>query len=394
MATYSPELLYKKINDVQETFGALSQTSQFMVSLNLGRSNINQRGIAELNRYLTGCGLFNQSSSTAETYDFLCSQASLPGSTFDMSEESGSRQGVLERFPIRRIYSDFDLTFYVDREYNTIRLFEEWLNWIDPLSRGSDTYQGDEDGQEGFEEKNSFFRFRYPNQYKTKISIIKFERGFWRNPNTDKDTDDLQQQPILKYDFIEAFPMNIAAIPFSYDGSTLTQVTVNFSYSRYTVSKQNPRSSNNGTTSPNLSLDNERIASASASNTTTVATPVGYVNGQPYYGPFHEHTRADGTVVRMVGSQHVDTPHAVIYGSYAESLTQTVATPDASPATSPEPSPSPAASPNPSPSPAPSPSPSPAPSPSPSPAPSPSPSPAPSPSPSPAPSPSPSPGGY
>ena len=237
MATYSPELLYKKMNDVQETFGALSQTSQFMVSLNLGRSST----AGTLQRWLTDCGLFKQSKSTEETYDFLCSQASLPGSTFDMAEISGDRQGVLERFPIRRIYSDFDLTFYVDKEYNTIRLFEEWLNWIDPLNSGSNTYGGDDDGQEGFDESNSFFRMRYPRSYKTNIDIIKFERGFWKNPNEDNKESSLQEQPILKYKFIDAFPMNIAAIPFSYDGSTLTQVTVNFSYSRYTVSKQNPR---------------------------------------------------------------------------------------------------------------------------------------------------------
>lgn len=234
-------MLYKRMNDVQDTFGALSQTSQFMVSLNLGRSAIRQSGIGELNRYLTDCGLFRQSKSTEETYDFLCSEASLPGSSFDMSEESGSRQGIIERFPIRRIYADFDLSFYVDREYNTIRLFEEWLNWVDPLSRGSDQYFGDEDGQEGFNESNSFFRFRYPNQYKTRISILKFERGFWRNPNKDNKEKKLLEQPLLKYDFIDAFPMNIAAIPFSYDGSTLTKVTVNFSYSRYTVCKQNPK---------------------------------------------------------------------------------------------------------------------------------------------------------
>lgn len=245
MATYSPEILYKKINDVQETFGGLSQTSQFMVSLNLGRSSIRQSGIGPLNRYLTRCGLFKQSKSTEETYDFLCSDASLPGSSFDMAEEAGSRQGILERFPMRRIYADFDLTFYVDKEYNTIRIFEEWLNWIDPLSRGSTTYDGDEEGQAGFDESNSFFRMRYPNQYKTKVSIVKFERGFWRNPNEVIEPDQLekklQEQPILVYDFIDAFPMNISAIPFSYDGSSITQVTVNFNYARYTVSKQIPR---------------------------------------------------------------------------------------------------------------------------------------------------------
>ncbi len=140
-----------------------------------------------------------------------------------------------------RIYADFDLTFYVDKEYNTIRIFEEWLNWIDPLFDGTSVYTGDDDGQEGYDESNSFFRMKYPRSYKTNIDIIKFERGFWKNPNKDNKESKLQEQPILKYKFIDAFPINVSAIPFSYDGSALTQVTVNFSYSRYTVSKQNPR---------------------------------------------------------------------------------------------------------------------------------------------------------
>ena len=47
---------------------------------------------------------------------------------------------------------------------------------------------------------------------------------------------------------------------------------------------------------------------------------VGYVNGAPYYGPFHKHVRADGTVVKMVGRNHVSTPHSVIYETREESL--------------------------------------------------------------------------
>ena len=196
MATYTPDRLYRKINDVQEIFGGLSQTSQFMVSLNLGR---NFRG--ELDSHLFRCGLFDESLSTSQSYDFLCSDATLPGSTFDMTEISGDRQGVIERFPVRRIYTDFDLTFYVDDEYNTIRLFEEWMNWIDPLNSGLSQYEGSTRGQEGLEERNNFYRFRYPNTYKKDITILKFERGFKERPN--KIDDDLLRQPILKYTFID-----------------------------------------------------------------------------------------------------------------------------------------------------------------------------------------------
>ncbi len=43
---------------------------------------------------------------------------------------------------------------------------------------------------------------------------------------------------------------------------------------------------------------------------------VGYVNGEPYYGPFHVHpTRG----VKMVGVAHTTAPHAIIYDTPAES---------------------------------------------------------------------------
>ena len=47
---------------------------------------------------------------------------------------------------------------------------------------------------------------------------------------------------------------------------------------------------------------------------------VGYVKGQPYYGPFHSHTREDGSVVKMVGIAHTTTPHDVIFDTVKESL--------------------------------------------------------------------------
>ena len=44
---------------------------------------------------------------------------------------------------------------------------------------------------------------------------------------------------------------------------------------------------------------------------------VGYVNGEPYYGPFHLHP---STGRKMVGSKHRSTPHQYIYDTQAESL--------------------------------------------------------------------------
>ena len=245
--TYRVDPLYVKMTtprdmggsslpSVQEMFGNLSLTSQFKVSMFLGGATGEQDN--KLLKYLSDCGITNNASKTF-TYDFMCAEAVLPGATFDVGEESGSRQGIIERFPNRRVYSDFNLTFYVDNQYNIIRLFEEWMNFINPIyttSNGSSVIQpASPRGQGGFEDSNNYFRFRYPDTYKRIISITKFERDFLVNPNDPNSPT--KNQNLLTYQFIDAFPTNITALPLSYEGSTITKTTINFSYTRYTTLK-------------------------------------------------------------------------------------------------------------------------------------------------------------
>ena len=45
---------------------------------------------------------------------------------------------------------------------------------------------------------------------------------------------------------------------------------------------------------------------------------VGYVNGQPYYGPYHIHPTKG---VKMVGIAHTSTPHEIIYDTPEQSFT-------------------------------------------------------------------------
>jgi len=239
----SAELYYAKMSQVSAIIGKLSQTSQFMVNLNLAA---NGQGV---NQHLTNSGLLTNPKS----YDFLCSDVTLPGSSFDMSEESGSRQGMIERFATRRIYTDFDLTFYVDDNYNSLRLLEEWMNYIDPIHSSAGAYQGSGNGQTGFNGSNNFYRMKYPNEYKKDISVVKFERNFLANPSISDSG--FRPQSLVKYTFIDAFPMNIVAIPFSYESSTITKVTASFNYTRYIVEKTGfdvPKTTSSGapTTNP------------------------------------------------------------------------------------------------------------------------------------------------
>ena len=147
------------------------------------------------------------------------------------------RQGMTERFASRRIYNEFDLTFYIDNDYNVLRMFEEWMNFINPVYDGTrGRYDGNESSQlNAYQDRNTYSRFRYPDDYRRKIQITKFERDFLQNPNDRNNT--FKNMPLLTYHFIDTFPVNLNAVQMSYDGSTFLQVTVAFTYLRHTIEK-------------------------------------------------------------------------------------------------------------------------------------------------------------
>ena len=321
------EDFYLSIPNASPLFSKLAISSQFKVSLDLVRRSASGNNLG-LFEYLTNCGLFNDTTSTSQKYDFLCSQASLPGAAFDVSEEMGSRQGMIERFASRRVYNQFDLTFYIDNNYDVLRMFEEWMNYINPVYNESNgRYDGSEGSQlNAYQERNTYSRFRYPDEYRRKVSITKFERNFLQNPNDKNNT--FNNMPLLTYHFIDTFPVNINAVPLSYGGSNILQVTVVFTYLRHTIEKHSnlqttvrENITNGQQTQVNplrpKTVGNEISPSTNDPNPTK---PVGFVRGEPYYGPFHVHQKSDGTVVKMVGAVHLPYPHSIIYDTVGESL--------------------------------------------------------------------------
>ena len=320
------EDFHLSIPNASPILSKLAISSLFKVSLDLVRRSASGNNLG-LFEYLTNCGLFNDTTSTFQKYDFLCSQASLPGASFDIAEEMGSRQGMIERFASRRIYNQFDLTFYIDNDYNVLRMFEEWMNYINPVYNESNgRYDGAEGSQLGaYQERNTYSRFRYPDDYRRMIAITKFERDFLKNPNDRNNT--FKNMPLLTYRFIDTFPVDINAVPMSYDGSTFLQVTIVFSYLRHTIEKHGnaQKSVREKLLSNQLTQVNPLVPKiigneiAPSSTDPTPTKPVGYVSGEPYYGPFHEHMG-----VKMVGERHAPYPHAIIYDTVAESLPDSV----------------------------------------------------------------------
>ena len=205
-------------------FGALSVTSQFKVSLHLAD------GPTGLNKWLTDSGVIIASDKQKNLfYDFFCAEASLPGVIFDTADEFGSRQGVLEKFPTKKVFTDFTITLYVDNQYQNIRLFEEWMNYINPINTSNGPVAADPRGQGGANLTTDFFRVRYPDSYRKIISISKFERDFYIGGKTQPTT--------LTYRMIDAYPTNITPIPVTYEGSQILKTTISFTYSRYILEK-------------------------------------------------------------------------------------------------------------------------------------------------------------
>lgn len=214
-----------------DVLGNVSLSSQFKVALHLGNSSADG---GDLLNWMQKSGITIDAAMNTY-YDFFCAEAIIPGATFDVAEEMGSRQGVIERIPTRRIFAPVQLTFYVDNDYKIMRIFEEWMNYINPLQSAGGQVAASAIGFGNQKNRNQFFRMRYPDSYKRIISIVKFERNFRQNPS--EGGDNLQSVPTITYRLIDSFPTNISAIPLSYEGSTITKVSVEFSYSRYVYEK-------------------------------------------------------------------------------------------------------------------------------------------------------------
>ena len=321
--------LYKKINNAQSDLFPLSLTAEFKVSLNLGYDSDPLTEDVSLSTWLTKCGIANSPQDLAR-YDFFASDVTLPGASFDMAESMGDRQGTIERFAQRRLYAPLSISFYVDADFNILRLFEEWMNFMNPIHNQDGVYGGSFQGQSEYEDRNNYYKFRYPDDYKRKIIVTKFEKDFYQGLNMNETrirgdkfgSDQLIPGSLIFYQFIDAFPSNIVAIPLSYDGTQVTKVTVEFQYLRYNTITNNDKSdlySANVFGFSERNYDNSVIGqlNASASKSSTI---IGFVNGQPYSGPYHVHEREDGVLVKMTGVVHSGVAHNVIYDTAEASL--------------------------------------------------------------------------
>ena len=184
--------------------GPLAQTNHFLVTI----SSLTP----EVETYLQS---FSNASDfrrfLAERGGILCSDASLPTSSYATAEVKDNFMGIPQQFAHTRIYTDIDFTFYVDEKYTLLKIFEGWMEYI---SSGANTFMEQQT-------KSFYRRMRYPDSYKCNtLYINKFEKDYKRT---------------MRYQFINAFPKAMSSVPVSYGSAEILKVTVSFNYDRYIV---------------------------------------------------------------------------------------------------------------------------------------------------------------
>lgn len=198
--------LPRSISSIKPLLTNLAQTSHYEVRFNALPF--------QLTNYLLQRGI-NQ-RFIAEEVGLLCFSASLPTTQLGTAQILGNHMGIQEKFAHTRIFDTITLDFYVDKNYNTLKFLEHWMEFIAsgshnpingvsaPVSQASQAY---------------FIRMQYPEYYKSNSTkIVKFDRDY----NAE-----------IEYNFIGLFPSSISSLPVSYTSSDILKVSATFQYDRY-----------------------------------------------------------------------------------------------------------------------------------------------------------------
>ena len=191
-----------QINDIRSRFQTLALDNKYQVFME-----------PNLNVYNAAADVGISRRFVDEDLGLYVSDAVLPGSSFADVEVSGDRQGITERMPFKRIYDDVTLTFMVDRRYKVLKYFEAWMQLINPLH-----------GQVGGKANNQIMTLNYPKDYKCTMSVVKFNKDYFRNGIG-----------FAYYCFVRSWPLSMSSIPVSYDSGSVLKLNVTFRYERYVM---------------------------------------------------------------------------------------------------------------------------------------------------------------
>ena len=175
-------------------------------------------------------GVFAQ-GGFREKLSIMCSEAEIPGTSFQTSLAVGHHQGIQEEFPNLRQFPPLNLTFYLDADHVILEVLETWMTFINPIQKGM---------KRNF---NAFGRFNYPEDYKEILHITKFEKDtFVDQPQRSRNNlerglppvpRDKTQSKLTSYEFVNVWPTNLASMRVAYGDSTVLRCSVQLAYDRF-----------------------------------------------------------------------------------------------------------------------------------------------------------------
>lgn len=177
---------------------------------------------------------------TTTEVNILAYEAVLPGTSFELGQVFGDRQGITEAYPTKRVYPPIDVSFYIKSDYKIVTFFEKWMEKMSPLIGGLD-------------ESTAYYKFNYPNTYEKNINIVKFEkdaRPEGERLNKRFDEGSRNNPRTVTYSLLNAYPTNIIAIPVSYDQSNILKTTITFNYDRYIIQNNKGKQGTSAVTVP------------------------------------------------------------------------------------------------------------------------------------------------
>jgi hypothetical protein len=214
----------------RDYFGNLARTNLFQVFIEPGWGTASNGSTPFLD-HLANTTLYygvNWNSTFKTRLSLLCSEATLPTSTYATAEVKDNFMGVSQEFAHTRINTDIDFTFYVDSNYHVLAFFESWMDYVSG-GNSDQTTPTEPSLYTDLRVSQYYRRFNYPRFYKNESGfyIKKFEKNWTETGSTS-----------ITYQLINAFPKSVSSIPIAYGEAEIMKVTVTMNYDRYRLFRE------------------------------------------------------------------------------------------------------------------------------------------------------------
>ena len=199
------DIFQKSTKDVQNIIGRPSIDTQYQAIFSFG----NYQNWLESTGNAIGKSRTN-GLDFREKMSIMCTEAEIPGTSFETNLAVGHHQGIQEEFPSLRNFPPLNLTFYVDADHVILEVLETWMTFINPIQNNKRNF-------------NAYSRFSYPEDNKEIMHITKFERDAFQN----------NKSRISSYEFVNVFPKNMTSMRVAYGETNVLRLSVSFVYDRF-----------------------------------------------------------------------------------------------------------------------------------------------------------------